>query len=82
MIGGRSYHEEQAYLARHRLEIDTETHQVVVLPCCGTSVEITDFSSDKYVECPGCHKHHVILAGYNPKIRSETDESDDRKLIW
>ena len=82
LIGGRSWHEDQAYVARHRLELDSEKHQVVTLPCCGTRVEITDFKSDKYVECSQCHKHHVILAGYKPMIRSEITDESDKHLIW
>jgi hypothetical protein len=81
--GGRTHDEEQAWLSRARLEMAHEHHTVAKLPCCGSSIEITDPSVDTYVICPNksCRKKHVVLSGLNHKIRSQTNEPT-KHLVW
>jgi hypothetical protein len=81
--GGRTWREELGILSRKRLELDHEKHTVVQLPCCGTSYEVTDTTVDNYITCPNpkCMKHHVLLSGLNPKIRSEVADNDSPKRL-
>lgn len=83
--GGRTQLEQAGYDAWQRLHKDHEHHNVVTLPCCGTQIEVADFRSDRYVQCPNkkCLKRHVILSGTSQKIRSLVDDVQPRTtLIW
>ena len=73
MLGGRSFNEEQGWLARARLEKASEKHTIVKGPCCGTGVEITDPTRDNYVVCPNpqCRKRYVVLSGLKHEVVME-----------
>lgn len=83
--GGMTHLEEQAQLAMNRLTLDHERHTVAKLPCCGSSVEVTDPYNDTFVVCPNvnCRKRHVVMAGLKHQIKSEVSNAEpSRNLIW
>lgn len=85
LTGGYTYHEQLAREARERLERDHEKHTIAKLPCCGSSIEVTDPSVDNYVQCPNkkCGKRHVILSGLSHKFKSEETQSvGTKRLLW
>lgn len=86
MLENRSvYWEEQAWLARERLEKDHEHHTVAKLPCCGSGVEITDPTIDNYVVCPNpqCRKQAVVVGDRRHQVIMEKPNvQPDRNLIW
>ncbi len=73
MRGGLSYLEYEGWAAMDRLGKASEKHTVAKLPCCGSSIEITDPSIDNFVVCPNknCRKRAVVLSGLSHQIKQE-----------